>query len=1031
MSREIDKIKGYWLKLVPEAKNELELRKLVEKSSNIDIDCLAENLYGKNRNDNNDDYWRILNEKKHPQMNDFVCEFSEKITFFHFYEPFINKNIIKWFKCMENIDIIDDINLFMKKVIISIINKLANYASRTLILEINIARIENKLKGCTDKERFEYFNLTLLCDKQYVYSLYKKYNELIKILIEKSDKYFEYIYEILINIKKNLIDISKTYNINQNYLKIISIDTGMGDEHSSGRSVSIVKFINGFKLVYKPRNLKIDQVFQNTLEWVEKRGKENVLPIKKLKVFNKNTFGLVDYVENEKCNSIEEVKEFYVKMGQVIAILYSLNSVDFHCENIIASASNPVLIDLETLFHPYVKIHVDELETESQRIANDFIDNSVQSIGILPHFIMDESRSDEMIDISGLGGSVNQKSPFKSYVVKNINTDHIEVARESLELLPDKNNPVLNGKLQNSSEFLTQLITGFEACYNVILKNKKEYIDWISQNYNDCENRIIFRPTRDYTQLLNTSYHPDLLQDREDRIVFMSRIFSSISEKENKVVEMEFNSLMNANVPYFKSNISSRNICDLNGNIYEYYLDEAPLKTVCNRIEKFSKEDLYLQIKYIKISYETKNSNSEKDITSINFSEVKGNSSNIDTRKYIELAKKIGDYVVENSIKDNCKNVSRTWVSAILSGRNEVGVGIQPIGDDLYNGNSGVAVYLTYLGYMLNEYTYIEKASEALESRRKFIDNVPEKYPFSIGAFNGFAGTIYAFDKLITYGKRSQDKIYIEKYLKYLNNIVFLDEQYDLIGGAVGCIAVLLSIIRTNRYPELNDLIQDIINKCCTHLLNKKQPMDIGGISWGNIINATGFVHGNAGVITYLSQLLNEGWVENREKLSKIVDEALEFERKLYVPSEKNWFKDIKRDQVCYGWCHGAPGILLEKCLIKKYREDDYRWNEEIEIALNTTIKKGFGNNPTLCHGDLGNLEILYIASEILKDDKLKNQCEIVFDKIYEDVISKRWKGKSFRGVDSYSIMIGLCGFGYSLLRFSKLKNIPSILCLE
>ena len=117
--------------------------------------------------------------------------------------------------------------------------------------------------------------------------------------------------------------------------------------------------------------------------------------------------------------------------------------------------------------------------------------------------------------------------------------------------------------------------------------------------------------------------------------------------------------------------------------------------------------------------------------------------------------------------------------------------------------------------------------------------------------------------------------------------------------------------------------------------------------------------------------------------------------------------------------------------MIKKYREDDYRWNEEIEIALNTTIKKGFGNNPTLCHGDLGNLEILYIASEILKDDKLKNQCEIVFDKIYEDVISKRWKGKSFRGVDSYSIMIGLCGFGYSLLRFSKLKNIPSILCLE
>ncbi|GAA0748787.1 type 2 lanthipeptide synthetase LanM family protein [Clostridium oceanicum] len=1022
-------IKDYWLQIVPEVKNEKALKELVKKASNLDIDYLANTLI--NKKIVNDEFDEVLKNEKFYKLDDFALEFRDKIPFYFFYEPFINLNLNKWFKKIQNLHIIDDINVFFKNLIFCTLEKLSIYASRTLILEINIARMNNKLRNVSGSNTFEYYNYRLLNDKDYLCNLYSEYKELTKILLEKTNKYFEYNYEILKNIKNQLGNICEIYKKKLTDLKIISIKTGMGDEHKSGKSVSIINFIKGFKLVYKPRNSIIDSMFQRTLEWIEKKGKNQILPIKKLKVINNDTFGLIEYINHDQCINIEEIKRFYVKVGQLIAVLHSLNAVDFHSQNIIAEGSNPILVDLETLFHPYVKIHSYKFETSSEKLANNIIENSVQSIGILPHFLMDESVSDEVMDISGLGGSKIQKSPFKSYVVKNRGTDHIEVARDNLDILPEKNNPILRGKAQKSENYVNEIMSGFKASYNVILRNKNEYINWIMDNFKGNINRIIFRPTRNYTQLLNTSYHPDLLRNEEDRIVFFSRIFSNVEDSENQIVGLEFNNLMNNEVPSFNCRLDCKNIYDMKKNICIDYLDQTPLKLVYKRIMNFSEKDLYLQLRFIHIAFESKKSDYHKDITPIKFHQINNNQLEIYSKKYIDLAIEIGNYIIDNSIVDKDVENNRTWVSPILAGRNEVGVGINPVGDDLYNGNCGVALFLIYLGYVTGKDKFIQSASEAIESRRKFIDSIEPKYPLSIGAFSGISGTIYVLDKLVQYGKRQSDKEYIEKYVNYLDEIVFMDKQYDLMGGALGCIAVLHPIIKSNNYPNLNRVMKSIINKCCTHLINEKKKVDIGGVSWGNVTKSTGFSHGNAGMIAYLSRLLNENWIENKKDLEVVIDQALKFERALYIDKYKNWYKDNKKEQICYGWCHGAPGILLSKCLAKDFRINDYKWQKEIQSALNTTKSKSFGNNPSLCHGDLGNLEVLYIASEILEEKKLRNDCKLIFDEIYQTVIKERWKGKSFRGVDSYSLMVGLSGFGYSLLRFSSLYNIPSVLWLE
>ena len=98
----------------------------------------------------------------------------------------------------------------------------------------------------------------------------------------------------------------------------------------------------------------------------------------------------------------------------------------------------------------------------------------------------------------------------------------------------------------------------------------------------------------------------------------------------------------------------------------------------------------------------------------------------------------------------------------------------------------------------------------------------------------------------------------------------------------------------------------------------------------------------------------------------------------------------------------------------------------KVKIALETTIKGGFGNNPSFCHGDLGNLSIVKYAAKILKDKKLENRCENTFNSIFNNVIKERWNKGVFSGTESMGLMVGLSSFGYALLRESE-NDIPDI----
>jgi hypothetical protein len=56
--------------------------------------------------------------------------------------------------------------------------------------------------------------------------------------------------------------------------RLTAIAAGAGDTHRQGRTVAILQFSSGLKLVYKPRSMSLDVHFAEFLEWVNQSGFE-------------------------------------------------------------------------------------------------------------------------------------------------------------------------------------------------------------------------------------------------------------------------------------------------------------------------------------------------------------------------------------------------------------------------------------------------------------------------------------------------------------------------------------------------------------------------------------------------------------------------------------------------------------------------------------------------------------------------------------------------------------------------------------
>jgi hypothetical protein len=221
--------------------------------------------------------------------------------------------------------------------------RLLSRLARTLVLELNVARVQGTLGGETAEERFASF-LAEIRRPDKMIALLREYPVLARELVRCLDQWVAVSLEILERLAADWPAVRETLCPGESPGPLAEAKGDAGDRHRQGRSVFLLRFASGFRLVYKPKSLAVDVHCRQLLDWV--REKQSAAPapggpaVPELRipcVLDRGRYGWVEFVEARTCQSPEEVGLFYRRHGAFLALFYTLAAIDFHHENLIAA----------------------------------------------------------------------------------------------------------------------------------------------------------------------------------------------------------------------------------------------------------------------------------------------------------------------------------------------------------------------------------------------------------------------------------------------------------------------------------------------------------------------------------------------------------------------------------------------------------------------------------------------------------------------------------------------------------------------
>jgi ATP-binding cassette subfamily B protein len=212
------------------------------------------------------------------------------------------------------------------------------------------------------------------------------------------------------------------------------------------------------------------------------------------------------------------------------------------------------------------------------------------------------------------------------------------------------------------------------------------------------------------------------------------------------------------------------------------------------------------------------------------------------------------------------------------------------------------------------------------------------------------------------------------------------DADLDFTGGSAGTIAAAAAI---HRYRP-SEVLLDIVRDCADRLLATAQrhPAGIGWLprmlrdSGKAQVPIAGFGHGTAGIAW---PLFLAGRLLDDERCTEAARAAVGYEQSLFRPELGLWAE--MRNPGALGvaagepppvaWCYGAMGIGLSRVLSMPCLAGDPIVGQEVDVALATTLRDGFGQCHALCHGDIGNVELLLHAADALGRPDLYEQARL------------------------------------------------------
>lgn len=547
--------------------------------------------------------------------------------------------------------------------------QLSHLTLRTAVLEMHAARERGELVGATPEARFNDY-VRRLHSPEYAFEILARYGVLARQVVIACEQWVTASRELAARLVADWPRIERHFFAGAALGRVIEIQGGAGDLHRRGRSVLVLRFATGQRLVYKPRSLAVERHFQDFVRWTNARGLR--VKLRPINLLDESEYGWMECLEHDDCPDEAAIKRFYRRQGSFLALVYLLSATDLHSENLIAHGEHPALIDLEALFHH-------RLPGPRKDAASLGLTDSVLAVRMLPQLTYVEG-FEQPIDFSGLGGASGQATPFQTRQWQNLGRDDMRLVSRPAETPPSQHRPRIAGREADYREHLDDFIDGFADAYRLLARHRDELAaaDGPIAAFADDEVRFIPRPTQVYAILLEQSFHPQRLAGDDERQRLFARLGSQAANFAclERLLPYEQADLNRNDIPLFATRAASRDLFTSLGARIENFFPEPALRLVERRIADLGDDDLERQLWLIRTSFALAGRGAHRHVAS-------------GTRR--QCARQIGERLLALSHRAG-EDIG--WIGLHPRGR---GWSIGAVGSDVARGQAGIAIYLAHL----------------------------------------------------------------------------------------------------------------------------------------------------------------------------------------------------------------------------------------------------------------------------------------------------------------------------------------------